>query len=65
MSYDEGLATRQREFCLMVRGHTTVGVVKETFMARTGKEAHAEALARGHARPMDFTGRALEGMVYV
>lgn len=62
MSYDEGLATRQRELCLMVRGHTTLGVVKETFMVRTGEEGHAEALACSHARPLDFTAGALEGM---
>ena len=81
MAYDEGLAARIREvladredtvekkmfggLCLMVRGHMAVGIVKETLMVRTGKEAHAEALTRAHARPMDFTGRALKGMVYV
>ena len=30
-----------------------------------GRDRHREALAQPHARPMDFTGRPLAGMVYV
>ena len=41
-------------------GLTTTG-----FMVRVGKERYREALALPHARPMDFTGRPLAGMVYV
>lgn len=49
----------------MVRGHMTVGVRNEDLMVRVGRDAHADALAQPHARPMDFTGRPLEGFVYV
>ena len=34
-------------------------------MVRVGPDGHEEALAQPHARPMDFTGRSLKGMVYV
>ena len=34
-------------------------------MVRVGPDAHAEALAQRHARPMDFTGKPMKGMVYV
>ena len=34
-------------------------------MVRVGPADHEDALARLHARPMDFTGRPLKGMVYV
>jgi len=34
-------------------------------MARVGPKAWERALARPHARPMDFTGRPLTGYVYV
>jgi hypothetical protein len=41
------------------------GVVRDDFMGRVGKDAHEEALAQPHARPMDFTKRPMKGMVYV
>lgn len=34
-------------------------------MVRVGPDGYEEALAQPHARPMDFTGRPLAGMVYV
>ena len=34
-------------------------------MLRVGPEQYEPVLARPHAREMDFTGRALRGMVYV
>ncbi len=34
-------------------------------MLRVGSDAYEVALARPHAREMDFTGRSLKGMVYV
>ena len=34
-------------------------------MLRVGPDRYEEALARPHGREMDFTGRALKGMVYV
>jgi hypothetical protein len=34
-------------------------------MVRVGPDRYDDSLAQPHARPMDFTGRALAGMVYV
>jgi len=81
MAYDEGLAQRIREFlaeedgvterkmfgglAFMMNGHMTCGVVGSELMVRVGKDAYDDALAREHAREMDFTGKALRGMVYV
>lgn len=81
MAYDEGLAQRIREtlsgrddvvekkmfggLCFMVRGHMACGIVKDEIMVRVGKARYEDSLAQPHAREMDFTGRALKGMVYV
>jgi len=81
MAYDEGVVQRIREIlegrdefaekkmfggiAFMHNGNMCVGVNKDRLMARVGPEAHAEAIARPHAREMDFTGRAMKGFVYV
>jgi hypothetical protein len=81
MAYDEGLAQRIREFvsedptiserkmfgglCFMTSGNMGVGIVGEDLMVRVGPERWEEALARPHAREMDFTGKFMRGMVYV
>jgi len=80
VAYDEGLAQRVREvldrpgvtekkmfggLCFLVNGNMAAGIVGEELMLRVGPDRYAEALARPHAREMDFTGRALKGMVYV
>jgi hypothetical protein len=81
LAYDEGLAQRIREaldaradlterkmfggLCFMLGGNMACGVVGEELMVRVGPDAYAECLAGPHAREMDFTGRALKGMVYV
>jgi TfoX/Sxy family transcriptional regulator of competence genes len=81
MPYDEGLAERIRELfqsrrdvvekkmfgglCFMVSGHLCCGIVKETLMLRVGPDNYQQCLARKHAREMDFTGKAMKGMVYV
>jgi len=81
MAYDEGLAERLRDvyvgmpdiaekkmfggLAFMVNGHMSCGVVNDTLMVRVGPEAYADALARPHAREMDFTGKPLKGFVYV
>ncbi|MDO8612139.1 MAG: TfoX/Sxy family protein [Dehalococcoidia bacterium] len=49
----------------MLRGNMCCGIVRDDLMVRVGPERHEEALAQPHARPMDFTGRAMRGMVYV
>ena len=81
MSYDEKLATRVRSIlavrhdvvekrmfgglCFMVSGSMCCGLTKTDFMVRVGPTHYEEAVAQPHARPMDFTGRPLKGMVYV
>ncbi len=41
------------------------GVIDGNLVVRVGPDRYEDALARPHARPMDFTGRALKGFVYV
>jgi TfoX/Sxy family transcriptional regulator of competence genes len=81
VSYDERLAARVRPvlgerarvterkmfggLAFMVSGHMACGIVGEDLMVRVGPAGYEKALARRHARPMDFTGKALRGMVYV
>lgn len=81
MAYDEELAQRIRALlagrddvterkmfggiAFMVRDRMAVGIVRDDLMVRVGPEAHDDAVARPHARPMDFTGRPMRGMVYV
>ena len=81
MAYDEGIAERLREvfddrpdvaekkmfggIAFMMRGHMCCGIVDDKLMARVGPEQYDEALARPHARKMDFTGRSMKGFVYV
>ena len=81
MAYDEETANRVRQalskhgdfeekrmfggLAFMVRGHMCCGIVGGEIMVRVGADRYAEALAVPHARPMDFTGRPLTGMVYV
>lgn len=49
----------------MLNGNMCCGVVKDELMVRVGAEQHAAALALPGARPMDFTGRPMNGMVFV
>ena len=49
----------------MVSGHMCCGVVVDTLMARVGPAQYQAALARLHAREMDFTGKPMKGFVYV
>jgi TfoX/Sxy family transcriptional regulator of competence genes len=81
MSYDEKTAERVRRIlsrrrdvvekkmfgglCFMVNGSMCCGLTSTALMVRVGPDRHEEALAQPHARSMDFTGRALAGMVYV
>lgn len=81
MAYSEELADRIRRalgpdrrvteikmfggLCLMVRGHMTCGVIGDELMLRVGPELYESTIARPHARPMDFTGKPMPGMIYV
>ncbi|SRR6266446_3023885 len=81
MGYDEKTADRVRRIlstrgdviekkmfgglCFMVSGSMCCGLTSTAFMVRVGPDGYEKALAQPHARPMDFTGRPLTGMVYV
>lgn len=81
MAYDEQLAQRIRDvlapradvgekkmfggIAFMVGDRMAVGVVKDDLMVRVGPDAHDEALAQPHARPMEMGGRISRGFVYV
>lgn len=81
MPFDEGVAERLRELfenrddfiekkmfgglAFMHRGNMCCGVVNDVLMARVGGDNYEAALARPHAREMDFTGKAMSGFVYV
>ena len=81
MAYDESLASRVREvlpggpdltekkmfggLCFLIGGNMCCGITGDQLMLRVGPQAYESALSRPHAREMDFTGRAMKGMVYV
>ena len=81
MAYDERLAERVRNMlavrpgyserkmfgglCFMLNGHMCCGIVGDELMVRLAPDQYEDALARPYARPMDFTGRPMRGMVYV
>lgn len=51
--------------CFLLRGNMLCGTGKADFMFRVGKEQDAKALSRPGARPMDITGRVMQGFVWV
>ncbi len=81
MAFEESVAERVRDglsrraaavekkmlggLAFLVRGHMCCGVVGRRLMIRVGPDAHAAALARPHAKPMDFTGEPLAGFAFV
>ena len=81
MPYDEKLAGRVRDIlaeqpgvreqkmfgglCYLLNGNMAVGVETDRLMVRVGPDAHEDALSRPHARPMDFTGRPMRGIIGV
>lgn len=81
MAYDENLAIRIRGvlagdsaitekkmfggLAFLQRGLMLVGVSGDQLMARVGKEHYLDSLKRKHVREMDFTGRPMQGYVYV
>ena len=81
MAYNERLAERVRAaltgqpgvserkmfggIAFLLDGKMCVGVLNDELVVRSGAERFGEALKSSHARPMDFTGRAMTGMVYV
>jgi TfoX/Sxy family transcriptional regulator of competence genes len=81
MAYDERLAQRIRSalndkrliterkmfggIAFLRKGLMFVGVSDSSLMARVGKENHADSLGRKHVREMDFTGKPMQGYVFV
>ena len=81
MPYDEKLADRIRAIvgddpalterkmfggiAFMLNGNMFCGITRDDLMARISPERFEEALASPGARPMDFTGRPMKGMVFV
>jgi TfoX/Sxy family transcriptional regulator of competence genes len=81
MAYDEALADRVRRvvgprsdvtekkmfggLAFLLDGKMFIGIVKDDLMVRVGPERYDAALAEAHVRPMDFTGRPMNGYVYV
>ena len=81
MAYDEELARRIRDqledregvsekkmfggIAFLIRGLMVVGVSGSSLMVRVGKENHADSLRREHVREMDFTGKPMQGYVFV
>jgi len=79
--YDEKLADRIRQalgrrkglterkmfggIAFMVGGNMCCGVVKRDLMVRVGPDQYERLLGEPGARPMDFTGRPMKGMLYV
>jgi len=49
----------------MVKGHMCCGVTGEDLMVRVGEEQYENSILLPHTRPMDFTGRAMKGFVFV
>ena len=41
------------------------GIVKDDLMVRVGPERYKAALSETHVRPMDFTGRPMNGYIFV
>ena len=81
MAYSEELGKRTRQalqrfddirehkvfggLAFMVHGHMYCGIIGDQLMVRVGLEPYEGALSQPHTRQMDFTGRPLNGMVYV
>jgi TfoX/Sxy family transcriptional regulator of competence genes len=81
MAYDDHLAERVRDLlsyrgdveerkmfgglAFMVGGNMCCGVLNDELMLRVGPEQGPAALQRPHTREMDFTGRPMNGMLFV
>lgn len=51
--------------CYLIDDKMTVGIVKESLMARIGPDIYEAALKKKGCRPMDFTGKPMNGYVFV
>lgn len=51
--------------CYMVDDKMCVGIVKDHLMARVGPDIYESCLDKPGCKPMDFTGRPMNGYVFV
>ena len=51
--------------CFMISKNMCCGFVGDTLMVRLGSEQYAKCWGEKYAREIDFTGKALKGMVYL
>jgi hypothetical protein len=81
MPYNERLAKRVRKalahkseltekkmfggIAFMLSGHMCCGVVGDDLLVRVGPDAYDEALTQPNARPTDFAGRPMRGLIFV
>ena len=81
MAYNDTLARRVRDalagdgnvtekkmfggLAFLHRGLMFVGISDRAMMARVGKAQYTAALRRKHVRMMDFTGKPMQGYVFV
>jgi len=81
MAYNEALAARVRPLLsgdlaveekkmfggitFMVNGQMCCGVLKDDLIVKMDPASYEDALAQPGARPFDFSGRPMPGMVYV
>ncbi len=81
MAYDERLAERARVLlkgeralvekkmfgglAYLSNGKMFAGILHEDLVVRVGPENNDAALKEPHTRPMDFTGKPMNGYVYV
>lgn len=49
----------------MIGGHMCVGVLNDSLVARIGPDQHKDSLSSMYASPFDYTGKPLNGFVYV
>jgi hypothetical protein len=80
MAFDDALAERLRDvlagkdavekrmfggLCFMVGGNMACGILKSDLIVKVPKDQHAAMLARPGARPFDFTGKPMAGILFV
>lgn len=81
MAYDENLEGRIRDLlgpredleakkmfgglCFLVNGNMACGVLNRDFIAKVDPERHDALLKKPGARPFDFSGRPMRGILYV
>lgn len=51
--------------CFMVDDKMCIGIVKDELMARVGPDHYETALSKNGAKEMNFTGRSMNGYVFV